>query len=96
MQSMNMNMNPQQLNMGMNMAAMMQGRPPSVTGNLNSPSILSPSPTTPTQVRIDRLLEIIMTPELSEEGEYSVTSYRPPSCCLVTFLESYVTNFYET
>ncbi|KAJ8319845.1 hypothetical protein KUTeg_001432 [Tegillarca granosa] len=49
MQSMNMNMNPQQLNMGMNIAAMMQGRPPSVTGNLNSPSILSPSPTTPTQ-----------------------------------------------
>lgn len=59
---MNMNMNPQQLNMGMNMAAMMQGRPPSVTGNLNSPSILSPSPTTPTQVRIDYVFHFV--PEL--------------------------------
>ena len=48
--NMNMNMNmtqQQQLNMSMAMA--MQGRPPSVGGNLNSPGLMSPSPTTPTQ-----------------------------------------------
>jgi hypothetical protein len=50
--NMNMNMNmtqQQQLNMSMAMA--MQGRPPSVGGNLNSPGLMSASPTTPTQVR---------------------------------------------
>ncbi|XP_076085227.1 uncharacterized protein LOC143056034 isoform X1 [Mytilus galloprovincialis] len=45
--AMNMNMTPQQqLNMSMAMA--MQGRPSSVSG-MNSPGLMSPSPTTPTQ-----------------------------------------------
>ena len=47
---MNMNMTPQQqLNMSMAMA--MQGRPSSVSG-MNSPGLMSPSPTTPTQVHL--------------------------------------------
>jgi len=52
MQASAMNMNPQQFNMNMNMAAMaMQGRPQSVSGNISSPAnLMSPSPTTPTQV----------------------------------------------
>lgn len=44
--AMNMNMTQQQQ---LNMAMAMQGRPPSV-GGINSPGLLSPSPTTPTQV----------------------------------------------
>lgn len=50
--ALNMNMNPQQINMNMNMAAMMQARSPTVSGNtgMTGGAMMSPSPTTPTQV----------------------------------------------
>lgn len=58
--AMNMSMTPQQqLNMSMAMA--MQGRPPSVGGNLNSPGLMSPSPTTPTQGNLTFVSSAVQT-----------------------------------